>query len=206
MEWIVSVAAGVALAAATGFRVFVPLLVLSLAARAEDSPVRLAAEWQWVGSWWATTAFAVATVVEIAAYYIPWVDNALDAVATPAALVAGTFVAAASMGDMDPMLRWTLAAIGGGGAAGAVQGVTVLVRAGSTATTGGLGNPLVATAEWLGSVVTAVLAVVIPLLVGMLVVGVAGWFAVRWLRSRARPAVPPPADGVPGTMPRTVSP
>jgi hypothetical protein len=193
MELAVSIAAGIALAAAAGFRVFVPLLVLSVAARLEDSPIRLAEGFLWLGSWPATVVFGVATLVEVAGYFIPWVDHALDTIASPASLVAGTLLAAATMGDADPVFRWAAAVVAGGGAAAAVQGTTVLARAGSALTTGGLGNPLVALFELAGAVVTAVLAILIPLAVGLTVVGVACFLAWRLLRRRSSsPATPAP--------------
>ena len=66
---------------------------------------------------------------------------------------------------MSPWMQWTLAVIAGGGAAGLVQGTTVLTRAASTATTGGLVNPVFATAEWGLSFGTTVLSIVAPILV-----------------------------------------
>src|SRR5258705_403728 len=143
METLFGVCMGIGLAAACGFRVFVPLLVMSIASL--SGHLTLAPSFQWIGSYPALIAFSVATALEIAAYYVPWLDHLLDTIATPAAIVAGTVVTASMISGMSPFLQWTLAAIAGGGAAGLVQGATVLTRAASTATTGGLGNPLVAT-------------------------------------------------------------
>jgi hypothetical protein len=109
-------------------------------------------------------AFAAATGLEIAGYYLPWVDHVLDLIATPAAIIAGTLVTASLVTDMSPLMKWSLAIIAGGGAAGAVQGMTVATRGMSLAGTGGLGNPLVATLELAGSVVTSVLAILAPVL------------------------------------------
>jgi hypothetical protein len=115
------------------------------------------------------------------AYYFPGVDNLLDAVATPMAVVAGTVVAAAVMTDLPPLVKWTTAVIAGGGAAGLTQSVTSLFRAKSTATTGGLANPLIATGELGGSLLVAVLAIAAPLLALGLVV-LFCWAAVRLVR------------------------
>lgn len=183
METFLAIAAGVALSAACGFRIFVPLLVMSIANY--SGHLDLASGFDWIGSPAALAAFSVATALEIGAYYVPWLDNFLDTVATPAAIVAGTVVTASMVGDMSPFLRWTLAAIAGGGAAAAVQGTTVLARAVSTATTGGLGNPLLATAELGGAAVGAVAAIFIPLLALGLVVGTVLFLAVRVWKSRA---------------------
>ena len=128
---------GVGLSAACGFRIFVPLLVVSIAARAEY--IELASGWDWVGSIPAIVTFASATVLEIVAYYIPWLDNLLDSIAAPAAVIAGIVVTTAVIGDMNPYLKWPLAVIAGGGSAGLMQAGTTILRAASTATTGG--NP-----------------------------------------------------------------
>ena len=118
----------------------------------------------------AIAMLGVAAVVEIAAYYIPGVDNLLDAVATPVALGAGTLMVAAPLWDMPPLLRWTAAVIAGGGAAGLTHGVTSLLRAKSTVTTGGLANPVVATTELGGALGLSLLALALPVFALLLVV------------------------------------
>ena len=168
METVLSICVGIGLSAACGFRVFVPLLVMSIGAL--SGHLTLSHGFEWIGTYPGLIAFSVATCLEVAGYYIPWVDHVLDTMATPAALVAGAVVTAAMVGDMSPFLKWTLAVIAGGGAAGLVQGTTVLARSASTVSTGGLGNPLVATAELGGSLVTSIIAVVAPLLVVVLLV------------------------------------
>ncbi len=125
---------------------FVPLLVLGLAAHWGYVPV--GEGFAWVATTPALLMLAVAALFEIAAYYVPGLDNLLDAIAGPAAVIAGIAVSAAVMTDLPPMLKWTLAIIAGGGAAGLTQGATTLIRGASTATTAGLGNPLVATGEF----------------------------------------------------------
>lgn len=188
-ETILSLCLGVGLSAACGFRVFVPLLIASLAAHAGH--LKLSAGFDWLGSDAAVIALGIATVLEIGAYYIPWLDNALDTVATPAAVIAGTLITASVATDMSPMLKWTLAVIAGGGSAALVQTGTVLVRAASTATTGGLANPLIATAELGGSVGMTLLAIAVPLAAVVMfagVVGVGGWALVR----RKSKSTPPP--------------
>jgi hypothetical protein len=162
METLLAISLGIGLSAACGFRVFVPLLVMSVASI--SGHLTLAHGFEWIGSYPALVTFSAATCAEIAGYYIPWVDHLLDTVATPAAIIAGTVTTAAMVGDMSPLLKWTLAAIAGGGVAGVVQGATVLVRGVSTATTGGLGNPFFATIELGGALFTSILAVLAPLL------------------------------------------
>lgn len=159
---LISVAIGLGLAAACGFRVFTPLLIAGLAAHWGRLP--LASGFDWLASTPALLAFGTATVLEIGAYYLPWLDHALDLLATPAAVVAGMVAAASVVTDLPPLIKWTVTIIGGGGLAGAIQASSVLLRLKSTALTGGAGNPVVATLELVGAVVTAVLAVVLPLL------------------------------------------
>ena len=150
MEYALYVLLGIGLAAACGFRVFVPFLVISIAALAGH--LRLAPDFAWLGSWPALFIFGVATVFEIVAYYVPWLDHLLDIAATPAAIVAGIVVTASVVTGMSPVLRWSLAAIAGGGVAAAVQLATVALRRASTYATAGLAHPLAVTLETGGSV------------------------------------------------------
>lgn len=167
MDIILGILVGISLSAACGFRVFVPLFVMSIASL--SGHLDLAPGFEWIGSYPALVCFAVATGIEITAYFVPLLDNILDTIATPAAVVAGIVVTASCVSGISPFLRWSLAVIAGGGAAWLVQGFTVLVRAGSTAATGGAGNPAVSSAEAGGSVALASLAIAFPLVVGIAV-------------------------------------
>ncbi len=188
MELFTGLAIGIGLAAACGFRVFVPLLIVSIASA--SGHITLSPGFEWIGSYTAMTAFTVATIVEITAYYIPWVDNLLDSISTPAAVVAGTIMAGAFIGDIDPWLKWALAIIAGGGTAGTVQGITVLARGASSAVTGGLGNPVVSTTEAGGAVATAGLALLFPFLALFLVAtGIGGLAYYFFFRKKQ---LPPP--------------
>lgn len=179
-----SIAVGLGLAAACGFRVFAPLLVACVAARAGF--LELGSGFAWIESTPALVTFAVATVAEIVAYYVPWLDNLLDVVATPAAIVAGGLLAASVVSGFDPWLKWTLAAIAGGGLAGAVQLTTTGVRGASTLMTGGLGNIAVSSIELLGAVGLSVLSIVWPLL-ALVVIAIA---LLLIARRRSRTATP----------------
>ncbi len=193
VDTLVSLAVGLGLAAACGFRVFVPLLVASVAARLGYQP--LAGGFEWLASLPALIALASATVLEVGAYYIPWLDHALDAIATPAAVVAGVLASAAVVTELPPLLKWTVAIVGGGGAAGLIQGTSVLFRLKSTALTGGFANPVVATAELLGAAATALLAILLPLvcLVAVVALLALGFRTTgRLLFGRGRAAIPPP--------------
>ena len=182
MDLILAVLMGVALAAACGFRIFVPLLVAAIGVRSGD--IAVTQSFAWVGSDAALVLLGVATTFEVLAYYVPWVDNALDLVATPVAVVAGTLVTASFIVDMSPMFRWTLAILAGGGIAGTVQLATAGVRAISTATTGGLANPIVSTTETAMATVLAILAVVVPIIAAMLLAVVMIWIVRRIHRVR----------------------
>jgi hypothetical protein len=160
MDSALAVIVGVGLAASCGFRVFAPLLVVSGATNA--GYLEVAAGFDWIGTWPAFVAFAVAAVVEIGAFYIPWLDHLLDAIASPVAVIAGAVLFAAVTVDLDPFLRWSLAIIAGGGSAAIVQGGTVLTRAASTATTAGLGNFIVNTIETMAGFLFSVLSIVVP--------------------------------------------
>jgi ABC-type thiamin/hydroxymethylpyrimidine transport system permease subunit len=195
METFLSICLGIGLSAACGFRVFVPLLFLSIAAL--SGHVHLAQGFAWIGTYPALTVFGVATVLEIGAYYIPFLDNLLDSIAIPAAVVAGAMVTASCVTGMSPMLKWTLAIIAGGGAAATTQVVTTKLRALSSATTAGLGNSVLATAEAGGSAGLSLISVLWPI-VGMILTVlllISGLFLVvylskkilRWLKRTSSP-------------------
>jgi hypothetical protein len=191
METVMSICLGIGLSAACGFRVFVPLLVMSIASF--SGHLALAHGFEWIGTYPALLAFSVATCLEITGYYIPWFDHLLDTIATPAAIVAGTIITASMVTHMSPLLRWTLAAIAGGGVAGLVQGATVAARGASTLTTGGLANPLVSTLELVGALITSVLAVLAPLLVVVLITLFFALFGRKLIRKIRSPRPIPPA-------------
>ena len=200
MELALSICLGLGLSAACGFRVFVPLLGISTAAL--SGHLELAGGFEWLGTWPAFACFLTATVLEIVAYYVPWLDNVLDSIATPAAVIAGTIATASVVADMSPFLKWTLALIAGGGTAGVIQSATVLVRGGSTASTGGLTNWIVATAELIASVCGTILSILLPVLAVFLAVLIA-LAALAFLTRRrgqkalalAHEAPSPPAPG-----------
>jgi Domain of unknown function (DUF4126) len=182
---VLSIALGVGLAAAVGFRVFLPMLVLSIAAYSGHLP--LASGFAWLATPGALLMLSVAAVLEILAYYIPGVDNLLDTIATPAALIAGTVVSAAVMTELPPLVKWTTAVIAGGGAAGLTQGLTSLLRAKSTVLTGGLGNHVLASGELGGALLLSLLALAAPLL-AVALVALFCFVAVRLVRRLFRPA------------------
>lgn len=161
-ETLLGIAVGIGLSAACGFRVFLPLLVMNLASL--TGHLHLSPGFEWIGTPYASIAFGTATLVEVLAYTIPWLDHILDLIASPAAIIAGIIATASMVMELSPFLKWTLALIAGGGAAAIVQGVTVILRTKSSALTAGTGNFLFSSLELVGSIITALLAMIVPIL------------------------------------------
>lgn len=183
--WAVPAGAGVCLAAACGFRTFIPLLTVALASRA--GVYSLDAHYSWLATTAGLVTLTTAAVAEVAAYYIPVVDHALDVIATPLATLAGVLAMFTSIGSDHGMLGWLVALVLGGGMASAVQLTTVKARLLSLGTTAGIGNPLVATAELIGAGVLSVIAMLLPLLATVIAVTLVAALViiVRALRRRA---------------------
>jgi hypothetical protein len=178
LDWttFAGIAVGIGLAAATGFRVFVPLLIAGLAAHFGKLP--LSDSFQWLASTPALIMLGTAAAAETLAYYIPGVDHALDVIASPATIVAGAVASAAVMTDLPPSILWPVAIIGGGGIAAMTKGTTALFRAKTGVMTGGLGNPVVSTAETVGATGLSLFAIALPVLALAVILLVLYW-AVR---------------------------
>lgn len=159
MESLIGVLIGIGLSAASGLRVFVPLLGLSIAGHYGLVP--LGDSFLWLASWQAMLAFGVASLLEIGAYYIPWLDHALDALLAPAAAVAGTLMMASTLGDTSPLLKWSFALIAGGGVSTTVHFGMSALRAAVSLPTGGLANPAVSSGESIGAVIMTLLALLL---------------------------------------------
>ncbi len=182
MQELFGIFIGIGLSATCGFRIFVPLLGMSIAHHA--GALSFSPGFEWIGSWPATISFGIAMVIEIAAYYIPWLDNMLDTIATPAAIVAGTIATASMVGDVSTFLRWSLAIIAGGGIAGLIQGSSVIVRGISTASTAGLANPAVSTVELIASILGTIISIILPALAVIIVAILLGLILRRLSRKR----------------------
>jgi len=182
VELLLGISAGLALSTAAGLRVFIPLLITSAAARLGF--LALTPGMSWLGSEAALIAFATAAAVEVAAYYVPWLDHLVDMVAGPAAVTAGIIEMAAVTPQLPPLVRWTLAVLAGGGVAGLAQLGTTLLRLKSSTLTLGLGNPVVASTELIGAVALAVLALLAPILGAVVVVALLVWITRLAIRRR----------------------
>lgn len=184
---ILSIVAGVCLAASAGFRVFVPMLVAALAARAGVLPLNNGLDW--LSSDTAVAMLSIACIVEVAGFYVPWIDHALDTIAVPGAVVAGSLLATSQIGISNPSLAWVVGILAGGGSAGLIQLGTMFTRGVSLVTTGGIGNPIVATAETAMAFIASLLAIFVPILaVFVVIAGAIGLIA--WRRRRAQNFVP----------------
>lgn len=170
MEIAAGILLGIGLAASSGFRVFLPLLVTSIASQL--GYLQLSPGFEWMGSWIALISFATAAAAEITAYYIPWLDNLLDTISGPLAIIAGTVLTASFLTELNPLVQWTLGIIVGGGTAGIVKVGASAARLTSTATTGGLGNAAVATSENILSVIMSIFSFLIPLVTAVVVIAI----------------------------------
>ncbi len=186
-----NIAMGIALSACAGFRVFVPMLAGAVAGH--SGVIHLPADMAWLGSWPSITLFGTAAIAEVAAYYIPFVDNLLDTIAAPLSVGAGTVLAASilPLGDLDPALRWGVGLVAGGSAAGTIQLGTGLLRLFSSKFTVGAGNAVVATGENAAAVSGSVLALIIPVIIAVLLLALIGWVLVkatkRWPVKKRKP-------------------
>ncbi len=162
MEILISLCLGITLSAASGLRVFIPPLIMSLAALFGD--LQLAPNLQWIGTYPTLMVLSTAVVVEVLAYYVPGVNNLLDLIEMPTAIAVGSVLTAATLGDLNPVLQWTLAILAGGSTAGIVEATTSVTRVAATTFTGGVGNPLLSTAEAVLSVLLTLLGLALPLL------------------------------------------
>jgi hypothetical protein len=127
--------------------------------------------------------FSTATVLEIAAYYVPFLDNLLDTIAAPAAVMAGMLASASVMMDLPPWLHYSVAIAGAGGTAGLMAASTSLLRLKSSGLTAGMGNAFLATFELVGALGVALIAVLAPLLALVVVTALLA-FAIRRLVRR----------------------
>ena len=175
-----SVAIGVGLSASCGFRVFVPMLVASIAAKMGVFPVNEG--FQWLATWPAIFCFGTATLIEILAYYIPFVDNLLDSITTPLAVGAGTLLVTSVLPVDNDMLKWIMGFIIGGGAAATVQGGSVLARLASTKMTAGTGNAVVATGEHAAAFGTSILSLFMPLVIAAILIVLIFWLITKFGR------------------------
>jgi hypothetical protein len=157
---------GLSLASASGFRVFLPPFLLSVAVRT-DTLISLDLSdtgFAIFDSNAAVLVLGIACLAEFGAYYIPWLDNLLDTIASPAAVLSGIGMSSMILVEADPIIQWSFAIIAGGGSAGIIQITTVAIRGLSSSLTLGFGNSFVASGENIASIVLTLAALVAPIL------------------------------------------
>lgn len=168
LSYVLSAFIGIGLAAATGFRVFLPMFIVSLASYFHWIPMN--EQFEWLAGLPTLITTGIATVAEILAYYIPFIDHLLDTVSIPMATVAGSVLFASQFADMGTFPQWALALIAGGGTAATISSGFAGIRAASTATTGGLGNSVVGTTETAGAGIMSILAMAAPIIAAIIAI------------------------------------
>lgn len=181
-EIIIAVLLGIGLSASSGFRVFIPLLVASVASYFDV--LHLGQGFDWLGSIPAMVVFGVAAVLEVIAYYIPVVDNLLDTIATPLAIGAGALLTTAVLPIDENLSRWVMGIIIGGGSAASIQTGTSLLRLFSTKATMTTANPIVSTTENVSATTSSILALFFPVLIGIFFLIIIGYVLFRWVKLR----------------------
>jgi len=180
---------GISLAAASGFRVFLPPFLLSVAARLDIvwflELDLVGTQFEFFTSTLAIIVLGIATAAEFAGYYAPWIDNALDTIATPASILAGVVMTAIVLEGSEPIIQWAVAIVAGGGVAATIQSATVATRSLSSTFTFGLGNPAVATGENIASVALTLIAILIPFISAFVVILVVALLVRMKRRSEA---------------------
>ena len=196
MDIAIGICLGLGLAASCGFRVFVPLLISNIASM--TGIVDIGGGFEWMGSWPAFAIFLTATIVEIGAYYIPVLDNMLDTISVPLATIAGTLLSVTFITDVPPMIQWTLGIIIGGGSAAVIKSGASMARLKSTAFTAGWANWLIATFEHVTSFVMSILTVLLPIVMGVMALGVIGFFGWRLTKRKNPDSRINPDSGIKG--------
>jgi len=168
LQFFTALCIGITLSAASGFRIFLPALILSIGTI--NGHLLLTPELAWLGTYPAVLVFAIATIIEIIASYIPLVDSFLKSTAIPIVFLLGTILTAALLPDLAPVVRWTLALVLGGGTASIVDIITTFLRLTSTTLTAGLGNPILSTVEILIALILSLLGLLLPILALILVI------------------------------------
>ncbi|SDF87888.1 DUF4126 domain-containing protein [Epilithonimonas hungarica] len=162
LPYILSAFIGIGLAAASGFRVFLPMFAVSLASYLGWIP--MSDNFEWLSGLPILITTGVATIIEIMAYYIPVVDNFLDTITIPLATIAGSILFASQFMELGTFPQWALALVAGGGTAATIASGFAGTRAASTATTAGIGNNVVATTETAGAGLMSILSIFLPVI------------------------------------------
>lgn len=179
---LLSLIMGICLIAASGFRLFVPFFVLSLAS---ITGLFIPGEsLEWIATYPALISFGAASLIEICGYYSPWIDNMLDLITTPFSIFIGIFLMSLVLTDFNPFLKWVLIIIFGGGIALNVQLLTVKARALSFVFKSGRGNFIVSTVENISSIIISILAILIPVVSLLVMTLIIIWIYVKIVKEK----------------------
>lgn len=191
IEAIAGIGTAFGLAGSAGLNAYIPLLIVALAARFPlgDPFIKLASPYDLLGSWWAIGLLVVLLLIEMLVDKIPAVDTINDVIQTFIRPAAGAVLFAGSANvitDIHPLLAITAGVL----VAGGVHATKGTVRPVVTATTAGTGNWAVSIVEDIVAFVMSLLALLVPLLAGLVVLAllvVIIWF-FRRRRQRRRQA------------------
>lgn len=177
------IAGAFGLSTSAGLNAYLPLLVVALMAR-YTTLIRLNEPWNVMTNGWVIAVLVVLLLIEMTVDKIPAVDTINDAIQTVGRPLAGAILFAAGsgvIGELHPVPAF----IAGLLIAGSVHAVKSVARPAVTATTVGTGNWLVSSLEDVLALITAVMAVLAPLLVVALALAIVLFFI--W-RKQSRPA------------------
>jgi hypothetical protein len=184
MDILTAILGGFGLAAPAGLNAWLPLLIVGLAGRI--NVIQLHEPYNTLSNTWVLVALCVLLFIEIMADKIPAIDSVNDVIHTFIRPAAGAILFAAqndAIGGLPPALALILGLV----AAGSVHAVKASVRPVVTVTTGGMGNPLISILEDVIAAVSTILALIVPLVAGVLflvfLVAVVR-LVLRWRRRR----------------------
>tara|TARA_B100000674_G_scaffold252660_1_gene208377 strand:- start:509 stop:1087 length:579 start_codon:yes stop_codon:yes gene_type:complete len=160
-EYLIILSSAFVLASACGFRVFVPPMLISLIYKL--GIIELNETWNWLRNPWVFSILAIATLIEVFAYYLPWLDHLLDVFSTPSAIAAGTLLSAISLEGVNPSLQWFLAVVGGGSSAAIIQASSVSIRLASSLSSAGFGNLLISSIELFFAISIVLIVIFFPI-------------------------------------------
>ncbi|MCE5292887.1 MAG: DUF4126 domain-containing protein [Nocardiaceae bacterium] len=184
--WVLPLFLGLGLAAACGFRAFLPLLLLSAAVHFDLAGLSVNQSFAWIGSTNALIALSIAAAVELLADVIPYVDNLVSLIGNVTGPVAGAVAAGSVFASADPSTAAIAGIIVGAPTALTFSATQTGVRAVSTATTGGIANPFISVIESTLTFFMALLAILLPILIPIVLAGLlyVAWRVIRRFRRR----------------------
>ncbi len=182
MELLTGIFSAFGLSASAGLNAYIPLLVVGVLAHYTDW-IKLQSPWDLLANPWILILLGILLIIEMLADKVPAINHVNDAIQTirPAAGAIAFAASANVITDINPVLALACGLLVAGGVHAVKAGV---VRPAVTATTGGTANVPVSVAEDVASTTVSVLAVILPMIVGVLLI-VALAFFLWWLWRRS---------------------